>query len=448
MLQKNGEILTRWAQKNMPDPFIFALALSGLTLVLGLTLTSVDLAGMLSHWHFGFWVFLKFGMQMCLILVTGYALATSGPIHYLIAGVARYPKDTAGAAMMICFVSVVMGYINWGLAIVVGALLAREVAREAWFNGVKMHYPLLGAAGYMGLAVWHGGLSGSAPLKLAEKGHELSDLAGVISVSDTLFSPMNLLVSVCLILGLPLLFRVMAPSDDGSVVTIKDVIVNLEPSNTVLSDSEIERGLGARLENSFLITLLAAGAGLGFFLYSVFVAETFSLNLNWVNFIFLFTGILLHKTPINYVNAISLATRGCAGIILQFPFYAGIMGMMKGSGLIQLIVAAFNSIATVKTYALWTFFSAALVNLFVPSGGGQWVMQGPIVIQTANDMGVPLSKAVMAFCYGDQWTNLFQPFWALALLGITGLRAGQIMGYCMAVMMVGFVFFSGVLLVF
>jgi len=240
----------------------------------------------------------------------------------------------------------------------------------------------------------------------------------------------------------------MAPSDDGSVVTIKDVIVNLEPSNTVLSDSEIERGLGARLENSFLITLLAAGAGLGFFLYSVFVAETFSLNLNWVNFIFLFTGILLHKTPINYVNAISLATRGCAGIILQFPFYAGIMGMMKGSGLIQLIVAAFNSIATVKTYALWTFFSAALVNLFVPSGGGQWVMQGPIVIQTANDMGVPLSKAVMAFCYGDQWTNLFQPFWALALLGITGLRAGQIMGYCMAVMMVGFVFFSGVLLVF
>ena len=198
MLQKNGEILTRWAQKNMPDPFIFALALSGLTLVLGLTLTSVDLAGMLSHWHFGFWVFLKFGMQMCLILVTGYALATSGPIHYLIAGVARYPKDTAGAAMMICFVSVVMGYINWGLAIVVGALLAREVAREAWFNGVKMHYPLLGAAGYMGVAVWHGGLSGSAPLKLAEKGHELSDLAGVISVSDTLFSPMNLLVSVCL----------------------------------------------------------------------------------------------------------------------------------------------------------------------------------------------------------------------------------------------------------
>jgi short-chain fatty acids transporter len=448
MLQNVGETLTGWAEKYMPDPFLFALALTGFALGLGLLLTPTGLAGMLTHWHSGFWSFLKFGMQMCLILVSGYALATSGPVHWLIARLSRIPKDTAGAASLIAFVSVVMGYINWGLAIVVGALLAREVAREAWFNGIKMHYPLLGAAGYLGLAVWHGGLSGSAPLKLAENGYELEKLAGVIPVSETLFSPMNLFVCGSLLVGLPVLLAIMAPSKNVPLVTIKDVIPNLEPPHSAVYQNSKPESLAQKIENSFTITLITAGFGLGFLLYSTIITKTFSLSLNWVNFIFLFSGILLHRTPINYVNAVASATRSCAGIILQFPFYAGITGMMKGSGLIELIVSAFNSIATVKTYALWTFFSAALLNLFVPSGGGQWVVQGPIVIQTAQEIGVPLSKAVMAFCYGDQWTNLFQPFWALALLGITGLRAGQIMGYCMVVMLVGFIFFSGVLLIF
>ncbi|MGD9228978.1 MAG: TIGR00366 family protein, partial [Desulfobacterales bacterium] len=172
-----------------------------------------------------------------------------------------------------------------------------------------------------------------------------------------------------------------------------------------------------------------------------FATKGFKLNLNIVNFTFMIVGILLHRTPINYVRAIAEGTRGCAGIILQFPFYAGIMGMMKYSGLIVVIAGWFVAISNQFTYPLFTFISASLVNIFVPSGGGQWAVQGPVVVEAAKTIGVSYSKTVMALAYGDQWTNLFQPFWALALLGLTGLKARQIMGYCMAVMLIGLVFF-------
>ena len=167
----------------------------------------------------------------------------------------------------------------------------------------------------------------------------------------------------------------------------------------------------------------------------------FKLNLDIVNFTFLAVGILLHRTPINYVRAVAEGTKGCSGIILQFPFYSGIMGMMKLSGLIVVIAGWFVAISNQYTFPLLTFISAGLVNIFVPSGGGQWAVQGPVIVEAAKAMGVDYTKVIMALAYGDQWTNLFQPFWALALLGLTGLKARQIMGYCMTVMFIGFIFF-------
>jgi len=450
MLEKFGESLTAWARRNMPDPFLFAILLTFLSLILGLLLTSHSLEKMLGFWKQGFWVFLKFSMQMCMILVTGYALASTDLVRHIIHKIADLPKNSPSAASLVCFVAVITGFINWGLGIIVGALTAREVALRAHKRGILVHYPLLGAAGYMGLAVWHGGLSGSAPLKLAERGHELQDMVGVIPVENTLFSPLNLIVSVMLMVCLPLLFRALSPSNEKDMLTIDQVIphINSEGSEQPQIQEPSSTNLAKRLERSRLISFLTGICGVGILVVQAYRSGSFELSLNQVNFLFLFMGILLHKTPIAYVNAISDAASACSGIILQFPFYSGIMGMVKSSGLISIIVQTIQSIATPSTLSIFTFFSACLVNIFVPSGGGQWMVQGPIVLQSAQEMGVPVNKVIMAFCYGDQWTNLFQPFWALPLLGITGLRASQIMGYCITVMLIGFLVFPMTLVLF
>ena len=443
MIRRMGSYFSRWADKYMPDPFLFAILLTFLTLILGVIFTDSGPFAMLKHWYKGFWELLTFAMQMCLILVTGYALATTKAVRRGIEALADIPKTGAGAATLVALVAIIAAYINWGLGIIVGALMARQVALRGYQKGVAMHYPLLGAAGYAGLAVWHGGLSASAPLLVATEGHFLADKIGIIPVSQTLFSPLNIVVAVFLIIGLPFLFRFLNPLDASETVTIDKVLPNIDELLAEKEeDSEQQRRdtVASKLENSMAISLIVGLMGLIVVVW-YFVTKGFKLNLNIVNFTFMIVGILLHRTPINYVRAIAEGTRGCAGIILQFPFYAGIMGMMKYSGLIVVIAGWFVAISNQFTFPLFTFISASLVNIFVPSGGGQWAVQGPVVVEAAKAIGVSYPKAIMALAYGDQWTNLFQPFWALALLGLTGLKARQIMGYCMAVMLIGIVFF-------
>ena len=278
---------------------------------------------------------------------------------------------------------------------------------------------------------------------MATEGHFLADKIGIIPVSQTLFSPMNIVVALFLIIGLPFLFRFLNPIDESEMVTIDKVLPNIDDYLSEKDkDSEEQRRdtVASKLENSMIISIIVGVMGLIIVVW-YFATKGFTLNLNIVNFTFLFVGILLHRTPINYVRAITEGTRGCAGIILQFPFYSGIMGMMNFSGLIVVIAGWFVAISNQLTFPLFTFISASLVNIFVPSGGGQWAVQGPVIVEAAKTIGVGYPKAIMALAYGDQWTNLFQPFWALALLGLTGLKARQIMGYCMAVMLIGIVFF-------
>jgi short-chain fatty acids transporter len=438
-----GSYFSRWADKYMPDPFLFAILLTFLTLILGIIFTDNGPFAMLKHWNKGFWTLLTFSMQMCLILVTGYALATTKVVGRAIEVLADIPKTGAGAATLVAFVAIIAAYINWGLGIIVGALMARQVALRGYQKKVAMHYPLLGAAGYAGLAVWHGGFSASAPLLVATEGHFLADKIGIIPVSQTLFSPMNIVVAVFLIIGLPFLFRFLNPVEESETVTIDKVLPNVDEllaEKKEDSEQQHRDTVASKLENSMAISIIIGAMGLIIVIW-YFATKGFKLNLNIVNFTFLFVGILLHRTPINYVRAIAEGTRGCAGIILQFPFYSGIMGMMKFSGLIVVIAGWFVAISNQFTYPLFTFISAALVNIFVPSGGGQWAVQGPVIVEAAKTIGVSYSKSIMALAYGDQWTNLFQPFWALALLGLTGLKARQIMGYCMAVMLIGIVFF-------
>jgi len=447
MLRWMGDYFSRWAEKYMPDPFLFAVLLTFLTMGMGVALTDNGLFDMIKHWSGGFWALLGFSMQMCLILVTGYALATTKLVRAGIDRLADVPKTSGAAVALVAFVTIIAGYVNWGLGLIVGALMAREVAIRGYRKGIPMHYPLLGAAGYVGLAVWHGGLSGSAPLLVATQGHFLEKEIGIIPVAETLLSPLNIAVALFLLVALPVLFKMLQPAEADFLPidrVIPDIDQILRGGEEETVDDARSRFFASKLEDSVLVSFIIGLSGMAFVVYH-FGTKGFDLNLDIVNFTFLFLGILLHKTPINYVRAITDGTKGCAGIILQFPFYSGIMGMMKASGLIVVIANWFIAISTAVTYPLFTFLSASLVNIFVPSGGGQWAVQGPIVVKAAQALGVSLPKAVMALAYGDQWTNLFQPFWALALLGLTGLKARHIMGYCMAVMLMGAVFFLAAL---
>jgi len=449
MIKRLGDYFSDWAKKYMPDPFIFAILLTFLTYIMGIIFTPNGPFKMILYWYKGFWSLLTFAMQMCLILVTGYALATTSVVQSVLRKIAAAPKSTPGAAVLVAVVAIIAGYINWGLGLIVGAVLALEVARQGLKSGRKFHYPLVVAAGYMGLATWHQGFSGSAPLLVATKGHFLEKEIGVIPVTETLFSTINLVMIVAMIIFIPLVFYLMAPREAEGVKTIEDYNPEAvkEEEKEVTEEEKKAWVFADKLENSVALSMIIGIGGLIYIVY-YFATKGFKLNLNIVNFTFLMVGILLHKRPIAYVRAIAEGTKGCAGIILQFPFYAGIMGMMKFSGLVGVIAGWFVAISNATTYPIFTYISAMIVNIFVPSGGGQWAVQGPVMVEAAKMLKFSIPKTIMAVAYGDQWTNLFQPFWALPLLGITGLRARDIMGYCMALMFLGIPLYIILLLIF
>lgn len=427
------------SQRYLPDAYLFAIILTFLAYVAALVWTDKGPVELVQMWGNGLWGLLAFAMQMTLILVTGHALASSPIIKRGLRALARVPKDNAQAVMLVVLVAGLASFLNWGFGLVVAALLAREVAKV----GRKVDYPMLVAAAYSGFVIWHGGISGSIPLAVATKGHLVEKMTGVIPVSQTIFSPSNLIITFAVIFSLPLLYWLIARSkSESELITIDPTLIK----DDEVAATTVERTPASILENSVIVNAIFALGGL-VYLVKHFMDKGFDLNLNIVIMIFLVAGVILHKTPINYVRAINEAIKGAGGIALQFPLYGGIQGIMVSSGLAVMITNGFISIATAKTFPVLTFLSAGLINLFVPSGGGQWVVQGPINIPAGMELGVDPAKIVMAISYGDQWTNMLQPFWALPLLGIAKLKVKDIMGYTMLTLLwTGAIFIIGLLL--
>ncbi len=444
MISRLGSFCSRIAETVVPDPFIFALLLTLATAVLGIALTPATPWQMVEYWMKGFWDLLAFGMQMVLILVTGGVLAQSPPVRKWIGALAYLPRTAGVAVVLVSVVAMTAALINWGLGLIAGALLARESARSLAKRGIPHHYPLLGAAGYTGLLVWHGGLSGSAPLTVATPGHFLEKTVGIIPVHQTLFSALNAFVTLAMLISVPFFLLRMLPRDRESWTCVPA----MDDAPARPDSKSRSRTIANSLEESRIITLVVCLAALSYWIYSFVRKGLAGLDLNSLNAVFLFLGFLFYIKPIRYVRAVSDSVRGAAGIILQFPFYAGIMGMMRDSGLVQVFSQMMVHASNAVTFPVLAFLSGGLVNLFVPSGGGQWAVQGPILIQAAQEIGVPTSHTVMALAYGDEWTNMLQPFWALPLLGITGLQARQIIGYTAALMiLVGPLIALGLLLI-
>jgi short-chain fatty acids transporter len=440
VIARLGQRLSQVAAQVVPDPFVLAL---GLTVVVGavaaalLLQDGVEVAAvpgtLFEGWARGFAdpPLLAFALQICLVLVTGHALALSPPVQAAVAALARVPRSAGTATLLVGLVACLAAVIHWGLGAVVGALVAREIGRHAAARGTPVHYPLLGAAAYTGLAVWHGGVSGTAPLKVAEPAHFAVEVAGVVPIEQTLLSPLNLLVTGTLVIGIPLLCWAMTPSDPEALIPPPPLPPPPAPARPGRGGTVPDRLLESAVPGVLVgaTGLLAVGAALA--------GGRLGFDLDAVNLLFLFLGILCQARLRAYLEAVVDGARGAGAVILQFPFYFGILGMMKVSGAIAWLSAALTDLAGPQSFPAIAFASASLVNFFVPSGGGQWAVQGEILLGAGAELGVAPGMTVMAFAYGDACTNMVQPFWALPLLGIMGLRARDILGYttvvCLAV---------------
>lgn len=437
MFKKLTNASVRMVERLLPDAFIFCVILTVLAFFLAIVTTGQTPMQMILHWGNGVWGLLLFSMQMALVLVLGNAFATSGLIKGFLRSIAKKAKSPLQAIVLVSFVSAVACWINWGFGLIVGALLARELAK----NVENVDYRLLIASAYSGFVVWHNGISGSIPLQVASDLEQLKSISGgliteKIPVSQTLFSPWNLIVVWIIILTLPILNRAMHPEKNRVVTIDPKLLVEAEEIKFIKSKNSTP---AERMENSVLLSGFITVLGVIYLGYH-FYTKGFDLSLNIVNFIFLILGIAFHKSPINYVRAVDNAVKGAGGVILQFPFYAGIMGMMTGKSELGVSLAGvisqwFVAISTPRTYPLFTFWSAGIVNFFVPSGGGQWAVQGPIMMPASVSLGVDPAKTALAISWGDAWTNMIQPFWALPALGVAGLGARDIMGYCLMVLL-------------
>ena len=419
-------VVNRW----LPDPFLFAVILSIIVYVFAMIATKMGPLKILNAWGTtsGFWNLLAFSMQMALVLVLGSAMASAKPCKKALRAVAGMCHNNMQAIVVTTFVSTVCCWLNWGFGLVIGALLAKEVVRRV----PTVDYPLLIASAYSGFVIWHAGLSGSIPLDLVA-GKTFGEVLYQAPITATVFHPMNLIMCGVILLAMPFVNYAMHPDKDHTVTIDPSLLVEEEERTYEVKTP------ADRMEHSKILWAITLLGGFVYIIY-YFVQNGFTLGLNIVNMIFMFLGILLHGDLRRYVDAIGEAAAGAAGILLQFPFYAGIMGMMTvrnevGVCLAGVISDFFVSISSNVTFPMWTFLSAGIVNFFVPSGGGQWAVQGPIVMPAAPQLGVEPGRAAMAIAWGDQWTNMIQPFWALPALGVAKLSARDIMGYLVIVLL-------------
>ena len=436
-IAKMGNVLLRFSLKYMPDASIFAVLLTVLAFIAGVVFTDQGPVDMLKNWYKGFWELLAFSMQMALIVVTGSAVANAPSVRRGIKRLASIPKTGVQAVWMVTFVSILVSFVHWGLSLIVGALLAKQVAKNLRMKNIPFEYGLVVAGAYVGQMTWQGTLSSSIGLSIAAEGHILEAEMGIIPMSQYMGNFVNIFTTIALIIVPPLFAMLMHPKVNAISPLEEGAIAALDAEDVEELKRPLNPTFGERLNYSRVIAWLIGGLGWVYIIYA-FVTKGFSaLDINLVNFIFLFTGLILHKNIANYVRAVSDAVSGVSGIIFQFPLYAGIQGMIKYSGLVTILSNAIVSISTPTTFYLWTFLTAAIINMFVPSGGGQWTVQGPIAVESAKMMGADIVKTSLMVGYGNTWTNMFQPFWAIALLGITGLKAKDIMGYSTAIMICG-----------
>lgn len=457
LLERGLNAYARAFQRWLPSPFAIAILLTLLAALMAWRSVSAEVV--LDAWTQGLWnpALLRFGFQAMFMLVMGHVLALAPPVLRLLSNALNWVViSPRWAPAKVAALSMTLGWANWGLGLIAGAILVRGVMDRRRSEGTessmsKVSLGVLGAAGYTGLLVWHGGLSGSAPLKVAESGHLQSLLAleepvawlpDTIPLSQTVFASWSLAVTVSVVAAVVLLFswlgHAIQPASGNALPKLR-----ANPTEEGLGDgleNQVPEGWSDKLDTWRVLAYLLGGVGLlGAFVWASNAGPWRTLSFvtpDWINMILLGLALLGHGQIRGFLKALDHAISDAAGILVQFPLYFGIMGIVTGTGLGETLAQAL--VANTSTHVLpeALFVSSGLLNIFVPSGGGQWAVQGPLVIEACHSLGVPLERGIMAMAFGDELTNMLQPFWALPLLGMTGLSARDILPYTLMVMLV------------
>jgi len=431
--------VVRWwlrvVQEYLPAAYVLAIFLTFVVFIMGLFIADQSVLQMIKHWGDGYPKLFRFGMQMVLMLLTGFIIALAPATQRGLNWLTSQAKTPTQGIIIVGIISSIACYFNWGLGLVVGAFLARAMGAK-----VKgLHFPLIIAAAYAGEVTR--GPSSSIPLVSATKGSFMADIMGfTVPVTDTLYTWWNIVITISVIIILLIAYILVHKAIDENEIIQFEEPESVETPPAAKDPTRMT--FAEKVENNYFTNAVFGLLPL-IYIIMTFATKGFKLNLNLVIMIFLTIGIFMHKSPNTYLAAIKEAIVATRGIIIQFPIYAGIMGMMKGSGLVEIMANWFVMVSTPHTFPLWTFLSAGFVNIFVPSGGGQWAVQGPIMVKAAMKMGADLPRTIMAFAWGDSWTNQIQPFWALPLLGVAGLSARDIMGYCFVFFLLAGIFISG-----
>ncbi|MFL2676787.1 MAG: short-chain fatty acid transporter [Alphaproteobacteria bacterium] len=428
-----------------PDAFIFVIVLSVLTFLLAVFNTDSSIIETFEAWGTGLPKLFTFTAQICIIMITAHALAHTKPVENILSKIGSYPASQLQAYALVTFISGLASLFAWSFGLIVGGIVSKFVAIGCAKKRIKIHYPLLVASAYSGYVIWHMGYSSSAALFVSSADHSLINKIGIIPVTDTIFNPFNITIAIFTLLIITIVNPLMRPSNDSEINEIDSNVFRLTDKSDSNDMNKKIRSPAQVIENNRFISFFLA-TSLLLFIGLVFYKKGFSLDLNIVSWSFLGIGLLLSNSPIHYVKLVNRASITVGPIILQYPFYAGIMGIMADTGLINVLAEKISSIATSDTLGFYSFLSGGLVNMFIPSGGGQWAVQGPVMIEAANNLNVKPYVIVLGVAYGDQWTNMIQPFWTIPLLAIAGLHMRQIMGYTFVIFIITGIIYGSAML--
>jgi short-chain fatty acids transporter len=443
VLSRLADGLARVSARWIPDSFTIACLLTFITFAMGMTLGGATAGQTLNAWGAGFWELLGLSMQIAVVIFAGYLVAVSPAMTKVLDALARVPRTPRQAIAWTAFLSMVICWLNWGIGLIASAVLVRFIARRH----PDADYRLLVAVAYFGMgATWHAGPSGSVPLLMATPNtFMIKDglIPGPIPLAQTVFTPFNLALTAFVTVGLTAFSVLLHPpadkvvrADPEAVGSLTAFVPPLAPASPTPAEWLMHRGLVSRTLGAMGLLYIAGQAAGG----------AMHLTLDTVNLLFLSLGIALHPSPASILKASEEGARALNGVVLQFPLYAGIYGIIKGTGVAAMLASAFVSIATAHTYPLVVFWYSSFLNYFVPSGGGKWAIEALYVIRAGDQLGVPVTKVAMAYAYGDMATNIIQPFWSIPLLGVARLDFRDILGYEILVFIVYSAFISAALL--
>lgn len=435
LMQKVAGFFTELMRRYLPDPFVFAIVLTFLTVILAIVVEQQSFTDVTAAWGKGFWSLLAFTTQMAVVL------ANAPAVDRLMDAIASRVETPRTAAIVATLVGAVGSYLNWGFGLVIGGIIAKKLALHV----KNVHYPLIIAAAYSGFTMYGLGLSATIPMVISTPGHPMEKQMGLITLAETIFSAPMLITAAVVLVTLLLLNGMLHPKPGQPVTEIDRALHAAAPVKTEAVDLDANT-FASKLNNSRILAVGIGALGMAYVLINFIRGGGVDLNL--INFFILFLGLLLLGTPNAYLRQLNEGIKTISGIILQFPFYAGIMAIMGASGLVLTISGIFTSISTPETLPFWGLVSSFLINFFAPSGGGHWVIQGPFMIDAAKAIGASPAQTAMSVMLGNAWNDLVQPFWILPALALalSKLKLKDIMGYTVVmVIWVGIIYIAAVL---